>query len=104
MAAGRRDEDMKDLSAWQDYPATREMYDTIREDILANAQAAGIPARKEFTLELGIEEMLINIITYVKIWKLLLYIKRAKKRKSLVSLIESFRITNSREANMKTMF
>ena len=55
---------MKDLSAWQDYPATREMYDTMRKDILANAQAAGIPERKEFTLELGIEEMLINIITY----------------------------------------
>lgn len=55
---------MRDLSAWQDYPATREMYDTMRDDILANAQAAGIPAMKEITLELGIEEMLINIITY----------------------------------------
>lgn len=55
---------MKDLSEWQKYPATRAMYDTMRDDILANAHAAGIAEENIITLELGIEEMLINIIDY----------------------------------------
>lgn len=55
---------MKDLSEWQEYPAIREMYDSMRDDIMANAQAAGISELKEIQLELGIEEMLINIISY----------------------------------------
>ena len=55
---------MKDLSVWREYPSTREMYDTMRDDIMANAQAAGISETREIQLELGIEEMLINIIYY----------------------------------------
>ena len=57
-------EGMKDLSAWQKYPAIREMYDIMRDDIIANAQAAGLSEMREIQLELGIEEMLINIISY----------------------------------------
>lgn len=30
---------MRDLSEWQKYLATREMYDTIRDDVMANTQA-----------------------------------------------------------------
>lgn len=55
---------MKDLSEWQKYPATRAMYDTMRDDIMANAYAAGISGENIVSLELGIEEMLINIIDY----------------------------------------
>ena len=55
---------MKDLSAWREYPAIREMYDTMRDDIMENAQSAGISETREIQLELGIEEMLINIIDY----------------------------------------
>ena len=55
---------MKDLSEWGEYPATREMYDTVRDDIMASAQVAGISETREIQLELGIEEMLINIINY----------------------------------------
>jgi len=55
---------MTDLSEWQEYPATRAMYDTMRDDILANANAAGISGEKIEVLELGVEEMLTNIISY----------------------------------------
>ena len=55
---------MTDLSEWQEYPATRAMYDTMRDDILANANAAGISGEKIEVLELGVEEMMTNIISY----------------------------------------
>ncbi len=55
---------MNGLSEWREYPAIREMYDTMRDDIMASAQAAGISETREIQLELGIEEMLINIIDY----------------------------------------
>lgn len=55
---------MTDLSEWQEYPAIRAMYDTMRDDILANANAAGISGEKIEVLELGVEEMLTNIISY----------------------------------------
>ena len=55
---------MNGLSEWREYPAIREMYDTMRDDIMASAQAVGISEIREIQLELGIEEMLINIIDY----------------------------------------
>ncbi|SEH33018.1 ATP-binding protein [Selenomonas sp. KH1T6] len=55
---------MKELLEWREYPATREMYDNMRDDIMASAQVAGISETREIQLELGVEEMLINIIDY----------------------------------------
>ena len=41
-----------------------EMYDTMRDDIMKDAQAAGVSEAGEVKLEFGIEEMLVNIIKY----------------------------------------
>ncbi len=49
---------------WLQYEATKEAYDHIRDDIIENAEEAGMTPRQQIKLELGLEEMLVNIISY----------------------------------------
>lgn len=51
-------------NGWREYPATMEMYDAMRDDIMEDAQALGVSETGAIKLDLGIEEMLINIIKY----------------------------------------
>lgn len=41
-----------------------EKYATMRDDIMKDAQVAGVSGTGEIKLKLGIEEMLVNIIKY----------------------------------------
>ncbi len=49
---------------WLRYPAEKNEYDHIRDNILDAADTAEMSPRQQIRLELGIEEMLINIISY----------------------------------------
>ncbi|MBR3457430.1 MAG: ATP-binding protein [Selenomonadaceae bacterium] len=55
-------EEKKD--GWIRYPAEKEEYDRIRDDIMDAADAAEMSPRQQIRLELGMEEMLVNIIAY----------------------------------------
>lgn len=55
---------MENTRKWREYPAVMEMYDAMRDDIIADARSAGVSDAGEIKLELGIEEMLVNIIKY----------------------------------------
>ena len=55
---------MKSAPKWREYPAVMEKYDAMRDDIIADARSAGVSDTGEIKLELGIEEMLVNIIKY----------------------------------------
>ena len=49
---------------WRRYDAELEFYERIKEDILQDAEEAGMSPKQEFKLELGIEEIAVNIISY----------------------------------------
>ena len=49
---------------WRRYDAELEFYEHIKDDILQDAENAGISTKQEFKLELGIEEIAVNIINY----------------------------------------
>ena len=50
--------------SWQRYDADMKWYEHIREDVLAAAEEAGVSPRQQLRLELGFEEILVNIISY----------------------------------------
>lgn len=64
MAEAITQKEEKSENCWREYPATMEMYDTMRDNIMKDAQVAGVSDMGEIKLELGIEEMLVNIIKY----------------------------------------
>ena len=49
---------------WQSYPASNDVYSRIRDDILTAAEELGMTPRQQLRLELGVEEILQNIISY----------------------------------------
>ncbi len=49
---------------WRRYEAAREDYVVIRDGIIEDAKEYGMTPRQQLILELGIEEMLVNIISY----------------------------------------
>ncbi len=49
---------------WRRYDATKEAYDQIRDDVLAAADEAEVSPKRQIWLEMGLEEMLLNIISY----------------------------------------
>ena len=49
---------------WRRYDAELKFYEHIKNDILREAEAAGMSPQQEFKLELGIEEIAVNIISY----------------------------------------
>ena len=55
---------MPDTDGWKEYPAVMGEYEKMRDDIMTSARALGLSEAQEVKLELGIEEMLVNIINY----------------------------------------
>ncbi len=49
---------------WKRYDASMESYDEIRDDIMNNARAVNMAPEQLLKLELGIEEIISNIISY----------------------------------------
>lgn len=49
---------------WQSYPASNDVYSRIRDDILLAAEELGMTPRQQLRLELGVEEIVQNIISY----------------------------------------
>ena len=53
-----------ETAGWKRYDADIKWYEHIREDILNAAEQAGVTLRQQLRLELGFEEILVNIISY----------------------------------------
>ena len=51
-------------AGWKRYDADMKWYEHIREDVLEAAEEAGVSPRQMLRLELGFEEILVNIISY----------------------------------------
>ena len=49
---------------WKRFDADMKWYERIREDVMAAAEEAGVSLRQQLKLELGFEEILVNIISY----------------------------------------
>jgi len=49
---------------WLTLPAGQESFDTFRSFVLAQADSSSIPQAKMPALELALEEMLVNVISY----------------------------------------
>ena len=49
---------------WKRYDADMKWYERIRDDVMAAAEEAGVSLRQQLKLELGFEEILVNIISY----------------------------------------
>lgn len=49
---------------WKKFPATHEDYEDIRDYIIDAASNAGISDKRLLKLELGIEEVIVNVISY----------------------------------------
>ena len=50
--------------SWRRYDAEMKFYEHILSDVMKDAEAAGISPRQKMKLELGIEEIAVNIINY----------------------------------------
>ena len=53
-----------DLLNWRKFPAVEESYEEIRDYILDAAENYGVNAKNILRLELGVEEVVINVIHY----------------------------------------
>lgn len=51
-------------SDWKRFPAVKDAYESIRDFILETAENYGVDLKKILKLELGVEEIVINIIHY----------------------------------------
>ena len=49
---------------WKKFRAEDDEYDNIRDYIMARAEEAGIDPKNQLRLELGVEEVVINVIHY----------------------------------------
>ena len=49
---------------WKRYDADMKWFEHIRDDVVAAAEEAGVSPRQMLKLELGFEEILVNIISY----------------------------------------
>ena len=49
---------------WKRYDAEMKFYENIRDDVMDGAEKAGISPKQLLKLELGLEEILVNIISY----------------------------------------
>ena len=52
------------LSEWKKFPAQQESYEEIRDFIMEKVEHIGIDTKAEYKFELGIEEIIVNIISY----------------------------------------
>ena len=51
-------------AGWKRYDADMKWYEHIWEDVLAASERFGVSPRQQLRLELGFEEILVNIISY----------------------------------------
>jgi anti-sigma regulatory factor (Ser/Thr protein kinase) len=63
----------KPEGTWKCYNAAMDRYEEICSNVLEEAEAAGMPQKQQLRLELGLEEILVNIISYAydeggKVW------------------------------------
>ena len=63
--------------SWKLYDAEMQWYEHIREDVLAAAEEAGVSPRQLLRLELGFEEILVNIISYAYDYPGFVWVKTA---------------------------
>lgn len=49
---------------WRCFPAADEAYERIRDFVMDAAEAAGVPLKMRMKLELGLEEVIVNIIRH----------------------------------------
>lgn len=54
----------KDMGGWHQYNAALDAYEKLRDDVLEDAREAGLSKKHLNKLELGIEEIAVNIISY----------------------------------------
>lgn len=52
------------FSDWKKFPAVEDAYPNIRDYILESAKNCGVNLKKILKLELGVEEIVINVIHY----------------------------------------
>lgn len=52
------------IEGWRQYNADMSEYEQLRDDVLEAAEEAGLSAKHLNTLELGVEEIAVNIISY----------------------------------------
>ena len=52
------------IEGWRQYNADMSAYEELRDDVLKDAEKAGLSAKRLNTLELGVEEIAVNIISY----------------------------------------
>lgn len=50
--------------SWKRFDAEMKWYERIRDEVMAAAEEAGVSMRQQLRLELGFEEVLMNIISY----------------------------------------
>ena len=50
--------------SWKRFDAEMKWYERIRDEVMAAAEEAGVSMRQQLRLELGFEEILVNIISY----------------------------------------
>ena len=53
-----------ETAGWKRFDADMKWYERIREDVMASAEQDGVSPRQLLRLELGFEEILVNIISY----------------------------------------
>lgn len=51
-------------SEWRRFSATMDEYENIRDFIMDEAEKAGLSAKEQMRLELGMEETVVNVIKY----------------------------------------
>ncbi len=54
----------ENIGGWKRYDADMKFYEKIRDEILTVAEQAGVSARQQLRLELGVEEILVNVFSY----------------------------------------
>ncbi|WP_462331765.1 ATP-binding protein [Schwartzia sp. (in: firmicutes)] len=52
------------IGRWRKYNAEMEIYEQLRDDVMDDARSLGMSEKKLNTLELGVEEIAVNIISY----------------------------------------
>lgn len=50
--------------AWKDFPASQSSYEDMLSYVLACAEEAEIPMKRQLKLQLGFEEAVVNVISY----------------------------------------
>ena len=52
------------MDTWKKYGASLDEYETMRDDMIANAENAAVPDALMMKLEVGFEEAVVNVINY----------------------------------------